>query len=65
MNPAAAASVFRSTEITLDQYRKLVNESKVFFARDVQITPKSGVSVASADTTPAPNKYELGFVIEK
>jgi hypothetical protein len=63
MNPTTSA--FRSAEITLEQYRKLVNESKVFFARDVQITPKSGVAVASAETTQAPNKYEVGFVIEK
>jgi hypothetical protein len=65
MNMTGTGTAFRSADISLDEYRKLVNQSKVFFARDVQITPKAGVTVAAADTTPAPNKYELGFVIEK
>jgi hypothetical protein len=61
-------SAFRSGEMTVEQYRKMVNSSPVFFhPRDVKITPKSGVKVASASTgsEPAPNKYELPFVIEK
>lgn len=60
-------SPFRSADMTPEAYRKLVNESKVFFARDVKILPKnkSSVKTIAADTGAAPNKIELSLTIEK
>lgn len=59
-------TAFRSAEISLDEYRKLVNQSKVFFSREVKIVPKQPLKLANAESaTPAPNKLELPFVIEK
>ncbi|HEY9869094.1 MAG TPA: DUF4384 domain-containing protein [Candidatus Obscuribacterales bacterium] len=55
---------FRAAPITLDQYRELVRQSKVFFAREVKVVPKAGV-LASAPSGSAPNKLELSFVVEK
>jgi hypothetical protein len=57
-------SPFRAAPITLDQYRELVRQSKVFFAREVKVVPKAGV-LASAPSGSAPNKLELSFVVEK
>jgi len=56
-------SPFRSTNYSLEQYRKLVNESKVFFSREVKVVPKSGVRPIAAAATSAPNKVELPFII--
>lgn len=66
MNPTSD-SPFRSADMTPEAYRKLVNESKVFFARDVKILPKnkSTVKTVAADTGAAPNKIELSLTIEK
>lgn len=65
-NPVAQ-SPFRATSMTLEQYKELVNKSKVFFARSVKVVPKSGsAKLTSASVgTSAPNKLELSFVVEK
>lgn len=55
---------FRAAPITLDQYKELVRQSKVFFARQVKVVPKAGV-LAAAPSDSAPNKLELSFVVEK
>jgi hypothetical protein len=57
-------SPFRSAELTLDQYRDLVNKSKVFFSREVKIIPKKGVQQVADTTTNAPNKIELTFHVQ-
>jgi hypothetical protein len=67
----AADSPFRSADITMEQYRKLVNESKAYFSREVKITPKGQSQIKqlaneiSANAKSAPNKVELSFQIEK
>ncbi len=63
-------SPFRSADITMEQYRKLVNESKSYFSREVKITAKDKsqfkqVANEIASTKSAPNKVELSFQIEK
>lgn len=60
-------SPFRSAEMTMEQYRRLVNESKVYFSREVKIVPKShsDVKAVAHNSTAAPNKVELSFSIEK
>ncbi|MBY0546909.1 MAG: DUF4384 domain-containing protein [Candidatus Obscuribacterales bacterium] len=63
MNPLAGTP-FRSAEITPEQYRQMVNDSKVFFSREVKVVPKR-VANASATQTAAANKIELSFVVEK
>jgi hypothetical protein len=73
MNPVPHTP-FRSVELTPDQYRRLVRESKTFFVADagsdrsVKVTPKAASpSVANASVTSEkqPNKLELVFQIEK
>jgi hypothetical protein len=67
----ATDSPFRSADITMEQYRKLVNESKSYFSREVKITPKGQSQIKqvaneiSANAKSAPNKVELSFQIEK
>ncbi len=67
----ATDSPFRSADITMEQYRKLVNESKAYFSREVKITPKGQSQIKqvaneiSANAKSAPNKVELSFQIEK
>jgi Domain of unknown function (DUF4384) len=67
MNPVKD-SPFRSADMTMEQYRRLVNESKVYFSREVKIVAKADSSVkqvAHNTTAAAPNKVELSFEIEK
>lgn len=73
MNPVAHTP-FRSVEITPDQYRRLVKESRTYFEpnashdRSVKVTPKSAsqqVANASLENDKAANKLELTFQIEK
>lgn len=57
---------FRSTEMTLEQYRKLVNSSKAFFERSVKVVSKSKNELATFDGADGPpNKLELSLVIHK
>ena len=67
MNRSDNASPFRSAEMTPEEYRKLVNQSKVFFSREVKVVAKSQnqIKPVSQETTQAPNKIELSLVIEK
>ncbi len=71
MNPVSSTP-FRSAEMSLEKYRDLVNESKVFFARKVKVVPKSSanggsqVSLASLEEQGVGvNKVELSLTIEK
>ncbi|MFA6209714.1 MAG: DUF4384 domain-containing protein [Candidatus Obscuribacterales bacterium] len=64
-------SPFRSADITMEQYRKLVNESKAYSSREIKITAKDksqfkqvANEIASSGKS-APNKVELSFQIEK
>ncbi|MCA9801686.1 MAG: DUF4384 domain-containing protein, partial [Cyanobacteria bacterium HKST-UBA02] len=60
-----ASTPFRSTNMSLDDYRKLVKDSRVFFSRSVKVVPKHGVKPASYEQgPPAPNKIELSLTIE-
>lgn len=66
----ASDSPFRSADITMEQYRKLVNESKSYFSREVKITAKDKsqfkqVANEITNAKSAPNKVELSFQIEK
>lgn len=57
---------FRSTEMSLEKYRELVNGSKSFFSREVKVIPKKGAQLASnSASSPPPNKVELTFIVEK
>lgn len=65
-------SPFRSAQMTMEQYRNLVNQSKVYFARSVSVKAKKGtissiqtVSNEINDGEVAPNKMELSFSVEK
>jgi hypothetical protein len=69
MNPVANTP-FRSVEISPDQYKRLVKNSKMYFGTDrsVKVTPKAGVTAvqnASAENERQPNKLELTFQIDK
>lgn len=65
MNHLANAP-FRGTEMSIEQYRKLVNDSKVYFARGIDIIPKQGAKLTSSQSSaPSPNKIELSFSIAK
>jgi hypothetical protein len=58
-------SPFRTTQINIEEYRKLVNESKVFFAREIKVNAKSQIkNVAAKTVQSAPNKLELSFTIK-
>lgn len=57
---------FRGTEMNMEQYRKLVNQSKVYFARGIDIIPKKGAKLASSQSPmQSPNKIELSFSIDR
>jgi len=65
-------SPFRSANMTMAEYVKLVNQSKVYFARSVGVSAKkrhiSNIETVSNEMNTgdvAPNKMELGFSIEK
>lgn len=64
-------SPFRSAEMTPEEYRKLVNQSKVFFSREVKIVPKNKsqavgeIKTVAQESVAAPNKIELSLTIEK
>ncbi|MBU6454508.1 MAG: DUF4384 domain-containing protein [Cyanobacteria bacterium REEB67] len=63
-------SPFRSANMSLEQYRNMVNQSKVYFARSVKVLPKKNsnlqqVSNQLNDGDSAPNKTELSFSVEK
>lgn len=77
MNPVPHTP-FRSVELTPDQYRRLVRESKTFFVanantggssdRSVKVTAKAGVPAVANASLPSEkpaNKLELVFQIEK
>jgi hypothetical protein len=72
MSPVAHTP-FRSVDITPDQYRRLVKESRTYFEapghdRSVTVMPKGAnqqVSTASAPTEKVSNKLELTFQIDK
>jgi len=55
---------FRSAKLTLEQYRDLVNNSRVFFSREVKVVPKNGVKPVAAPASSAANKIELSFKVE-
>jgi len=65
-------SPFRSANISMEEYRKLVNQSKVYFARTVSVKAKKN-TISSIQTVSneinngevAPNKMELSFSVEK
>jgi hypothetical protein len=75
------SSPFRSAPMSLDQYRKLVNQSKVYFARGITVKPKRSTGSTGStgsnssdiqtvanelnDGTAAPNKTELCFSVQK
>ena len=65
-------SPFRSANMSMEQYRKLVNQSKVYYSRSVKVVPKnhkSGefqqIANQNSDGESAPNKTELSFSVEK
>lgn len=69
MNPIPNTP-FRSTEMTAEKYRELVNSSKVFFSRGVKVMRRSTaqgipqvMTAASTTTTTSPNKVELPFTV--
>lgn len=67
-----AGTPFRGADMSIEQYRNLVNQSQVFFSRSVEVKPKSQqhgtaqlVSSSPAQTNASPNKVELTFNVEK
>ena len=59
---------FRGTEMTVDEYRKLVNSSQIFFSRSIEVKPRTphSAQLVSAGAPPqSPNKVELTFNVEK
>lgn len=63
---APTAATFRSVEYTPEQYRKLVNESKVYFSREIKVTPKATSIQNVSNTLPpvAGNKIELSLIVD-
>jgi hypothetical protein len=64
-----AGTPFRGSEMTVDEYRKLVNNSQVFFSRSVEVRPRAKNTTASAtssmpSSSSSPNKIELTFSVE-
>ena len=60
------SSPFRSTKMTIEQYRELVNNSKSFFSRSVKVVPKKDTQLADYENSSIPpNKLELNLVIRK
>ncbi len=68
MNPIHGTP-FRSTEMTVDQYRKMVNECNSYTTRAVNVVAKKRAHqlISSTSNPPASsaNKIELSFVVEK
>lgn len=69
MNPVPNTP-FRSTEMTAEKYRELVNGSKVFFSRGVKVMPRPTaqgytqvMTAASTKVIASPNKIELPFTV--
>lgn len=59
------ASPFRSTKMTIEQYRDLVNNSKSFFSRSVKVVAKKKTKLSdNPKLDPPPNKLELSLVID-
>jgi hypothetical protein len=57
-------SPFRAAELSLEKYRELVNKSKVFFAREVKVVPKSNYKLISNQPAASSNKVELIFQVD-
>ncbi len=56
---------FRGTEMTIDQYRDLVNSSRIFNARGIEVKAKKKSQLVSASQPQSsPNKVELGFMVD-
>ncbi len=68
MNPIQGTP-FRSTEMTVDQYRKMVNECGSYTTRAVNVVAKKRahqlISSTSNPSSGTANKIELQFVVEK
>lgn len=69
MNPIHGTP-FRSTEMTVDQYRKMVNECNSYTTRAVNVVAKKRAHqlISSTNNNPtasSANKIELSFVVEK
>ena len=69
MNPIHGTP-FRSTEMTVDQYRKMVNECGNYTTRAVNVVAKKRAhqlisSTNTPNTNSTANKIELSFVVEK
>jgi hypothetical protein len=71
MNPVVNTP-FRSAELSVDQYRRLVKESRPYFTeakpsseRTVSIKAKPGSQVAEASNQQQANKIELTFQVDK
>lgn len=68
MNPIHGTP-FRSTEMTVDQYRKMVNECNSYTTRAVNVVAKKRAHQLISSTSNPPsssaNKIELSFVVEK
>ncbi len=63
----AGSSPFRSTEMSLEDYRKLVNGSQTFFSRGVKVVPKKQVVEATYEevkSSAPPNKLELSLTVD-
>jgi hypothetical protein len=66
---AVPESPFRAADMTPEEYRKMVNQSKVFFSREIKVVSKKkesgSVRPASHETITTPNKIELTLTIEE
>ena len=60
----AESSPFRSTQMSLEEYRKLVNSSKTYFERSVKVVAKNKNQLANFNSDAPPNKLELSLVID-
>lgn len=61
-----AGTPFRGGEMTVDEYRKLLSNSPVFFARSVQVVAKkTAQNVSSQAPAASSNKVELTFMVDK
>lgn len=63
----AGGTPFRSTEMSLEDYRKLVNGSQTFFSRGVKVVPKKQVVEATYEevkSSAPPNKLELSLTVD-
>lgn len=63
----AGGTPFRSTEMSLEDYRKLVNGSQTFFSRGIKVMPKKQVVEATYEevkSSAPPNKLELSLTVD-